>query len=43
MLTPAFAAHGAVALSGDFFIHADEIMQYLEQGHRLAFGNGIVD
>lgn len=32
----------AVALSGDFFIHPDEIMQYLEQGHRLAFGNGVV-
>ena len=32
----------AVALSNDFFIHPDEIMQYLEQGHRLAFGNGVV-
>ena len=42
ILALAFAVRAAVALSGDFFIHADEIMQYLEQGHRLAFGNGVV-
>ena len=41
-LALAFAARAAIALSGDFVIHPDEIMQYLEQGHRLAFGNGIV-
>lgn len=41
--TSVFAVHGAVALSDDFSIHSDEIMQYLEQGDRLAFGNGIVD
>ena len=38
----AFAARAAVALSGDFSTHPDEIMQYLEQGHRLAFGNGVL-
>ena len=42
MLALAFAARAAVALSGDFVLHPDEIMQYLEQGHRLAFGNGVV-
>ena len=42
MLALAFAARAAVALSGDFLLHPDELMQYLEQGHRLAFGNGIV-
>ena len=42
MLALAFAARAAVALSGDFILHPDEIMQYLEQGHRLAFGNGVV-
>lgn len=38
----AFAARAAVALSGDFVLHPDEIMQYLEPSHRLAFGNGVV-
>ena len=42
MLALAFAARAAVALSGDFLLHPDELMQYLEQGHRLAFGNGIL-
>ena len=42
VLALAFAARAAVALGGDFSMHPDEIMQYLEQGHRLAFGNGIV-
>ena len=37
----AFAARAAVALSGDFVLHPDEIMQYLEPAHRLAFGNGV--
>ena len=35
--------HGAaIALSSDFLLHADELYQFLEQGHRLAFGNGLV-
>ena len=42
VLALAFAARAAIALSGDFVLHPDEIMQYLEQGHRLAFGNGVV-
>ncbi len=42
LLALAFALRAAVALSGDFAMHPDEIMQYLEQAHRLVFGNGIV-
>ena len=42
VLALAFAVRAALALHGDFAIHPDEIMQYLEQGHRLAFGNGVV-
>ncbi len=38
----AFVAHVAIALSGDFILYPDEIMQYLEQGHRLVFGNGVI-
>ena len=41
VLVLAFAARAAVALSGDFVLHPDEIMQYLEPAHRLAFGNGV--
>ena len=37
----AFAARAVVALSGDFVVHPDEIMQYLEPAHRLVFGNGV--
>ena len=36
-----FIARAAVALSGDFVLHPDEIMQYLEPAHRLVFGNGV--
>ena len=42
VLALAFAARAAIALSGDFILHPDEIMQYLEQGHRLVFGNGVI-
>ncbi len=42
LLGLAFAVRAAIALSGDFAMHPDEIMQYLEQAHRLVFGNGIV-
>ena len=42
VLALAFAARAAVALSGDFFMHPDEIMQYLEQGYRLVFGHGVM-
>ena len=42
VLALAFVARAAVALSGDFVLHPDEIMQYLEPAHRLAFGNGVI-
>ena len=42
VLALAFAARAAIALSGDFVLHPDEIMQYLEPAHRLVFGNGVV-
>ena len=40
VLALAFAVRAAIALAGDFVLHPDEIMQYLEPAHRLAFGNG---
>ena len=42
MLALAFVARAAIALSGDFVLHPDEIMQYLEPAHRLVFGNGVI-
>ena len=42
ILAVAFAVRAAVALSGDLTLHPDEIFQYLEPAHRLAFGNGVV-
>ena len=41
VLALAFGARAAVALSGDFVLHPDEIMQYLEPAHRLVFGSGV--
>ena len=41
VLAMAFVARAAIALSGDFVLHPDEIMQYLEPAHRLVFGNGV--
>ena len=41
VLALAFIARAAIALSGDFVLHPDEIMQYLEPAHRLVFGNGV--
>ena len=41
VLALAFVARAAIALSGDFVLHPDEIMQYLESAHRLVFGNGV--
>ena len=38
VLALAFAGRAAVALSGDFVLHPDEIMQYLEPAHR-GFGS----
>ncbi len=37
----AFAVRAAIALCGDFVLHPDEIMQYLEPAHRLIFGTGV--
>ena len=42
VLALAFAARAAVALYGDSRLHFDEYMQYLEVGHRIAFGNGVM-
>ena len=41
VLALAFVARAVIALSGDFVLHPDEIMQYLEPAHRLVFGNGV--
>ncbi len=41
VLALGFVARAVVALSGDFVLHPDEIMQYLEPAHQLVFGNGI--
>ena len=41
-LLAAFAVRAAVALWGDFVLHPDEIMQYLEPAHYAAFGNGVL-
>ena len=41
VLALAFALRAGVALSGDFVLHPDEIMQYLEPAHRLVFGSGV--
>lgn len=37
----AFVVRAAIALGGDFVLHPDEIMQYLEPAHRLVFDSGI--
>ena len=41
VLALAFAVRAAIALCGDFVLHPDEVMQYLEPAHRLIFGNGV--
>ena len=41
VLAAAFFARAAVALSGDFALHPDEIFQYLEPAHRAVFGYGV--
>ena len=42
MLAAAFLARAAVALSGDFLLHPDEVMQYLEPAHYAVFGSGVL-
>ena len=41
VLALAFAVRAGVALSGDFVLHPDEIMQYLEPAHQIVFGSGV--
>ena len=41
MVLLAFVLRVGVVLSGDFVIHPDEIMQYLEPAHKEVFGNGV--
>ena len=41
-LAVALVLRGIIALGGDFVLHPDEIMQYLEPAHRAVFGNGVV-
>ena len=40
VLVLAFAVRAGIALCGDFVLHPDEVMQYLEPAHRLVFGIG---
>ncbi len=42
VLALAFAVRAGIALYGDSRLHFDEYMQYLEVGHLLAFGNGVM-
>ncbi|MCK6509319.1 hypothetical protein L6R29_05030 [Myxococcota bacterium] len=42
LLVLAFVLRVWVAWVGDFLLHPDEVFQYLEQGHRVVFGYGIV-
>ena len=42
ILALAFLARAALALAGDFVLHPDEIMQYLEPAHQKVFGSGVM-
>jgi phosphatidylinositol glycan class B len=42
VLALAFAVRVAVGLATDSVLHPDEVVQYLEQAHRLVFGPGII-
>ena len=41
ILIAAFLLRASIALAGDFVVHPDEIMQYLESAHAVVFGSGI--
>ncbi len=41
VLAAAWVTRVAVALTGDFILHPDEIYQYLEPAHANVFGNGL--
>jgi len=42
ILAVALAIRVAVIIAGPYIIHPDELFQYYEQAHRLAFGSGVV-
>ena len=42
LLALGFAARTTIAVVSDVPLHFDEVMQYLEQAHRIVFGYGIV-
>jgi GPI mannosyltransferase 3 len=42
LLLAAFAIRAAVVLTQTYVIYVDETFQYFEQGHRLAFGSGLL-
>ena len=42
ILALALAIRVAVIVAGPYIIHPDELFQYYEQAHRLAFGSGVV-
>jgi phosphatidylinositol glycan class B len=42
VLALALAIRVAVIVAGPYIIHADELFQYYEQAHRLAFGSGVM-
>ena len=42
VLELAFPVRAAIALSGNFVLHPNEIMQYVEPPHRLVFGKGVI-
>lgn len=41
VLALAFVVRAAVTVSGEFVLHPDEVMQYLEPAHRLVYGHGV--
>ncbi len=42
LLLVGLAVRSVVVFQSTKLIHSDEVFQYLEQGHRLAFGSGVV-
>jgi GPI mannosyltransferase 3 len=42
ILALALTIRVAVIIAGPYIVHADELFQYYEQAHRLAFGSGVV-
>jgi hypothetical protein len=42
ILALALAIRIAVIVAGPYILHADEVFQYYERVHRLAFGSGVI-